>query len=107
MDQEPHFSFRFHNNNVVANKNHVGIRSKIETIKRWKKKSEESLTVVAKELLVNEPISDKNIAAFLIDVSTCRHSLSAKLHLIRNNKIKELEWNYRMSFCFRILLNLI
>mgnify|MGYP004620238321 CR=1 FL=1 len=106
-DQEPHFSYRFHNNNVVANKSHVGIRSKIETLKRWKKKSEDSLTVVAKELLVNEPISDRNVEAFLIDVSTCRRSFTAKLNLIRNNKIKELEWNYRMSFYFRILLNLI
>lgn len=106
-DQTPHFSYRFHDNNVIANKKNLKLLSKIKTFKRWKKNSEKSLTVVAKELLINTTRIDEGMKYFLKNMAGCRSSWTCKLYLIRNKRIRKMGWSYKSSFYLRILLNLI
>lgn len=106
-DPTPHFSYRFHDNNVVANKNKSGILSKIQTFKRWKRNSKDSLTVVAKELLSNCVEIDEDMKCFLENVAECKNSVLSKIYLLRNSRIKRMNRVYRNSFYLRVLFNLI
>lgn len=106
-DCNPHFSYRFHNNNVVANKNRKGLAAKFATLKRWKKNKKRSLTQVAKELIQNTEIYDREQREFVKQLANAKVSIRSKIYLFRYKKIKSTDKPALKSFYFRILLNMI
>lgn len=106
-DQEPHFSYRFHENNVVANKRHSGIVAKAQTMKRWKKTSNVSLTKVAEELESTVTTLSEDEKAFITNMVNAKRSLRSKIFLISYKGIKNMDSNSLKSFYMRIALNLI
>lgn len=105
-DINPHFSYRFHDNNVVANKEKKNFVSKIKKLRKWKKSKNNSLSLVAKELIDNRAYNFENFD-FLMDMSKIDHSLRSRYRLLRYKCIKGMDRNALKSFYFRIILRLI
>lgn len=77
-DQEPHFSYRVHSNNVVA-KGNKSITQKIKTTWwNWKNSSNHSMATVACEMLNNIKNMRDEEKSFLECVSKYRHSIRCK-----------------------------
>lgn len=105
-DNKPHFSYRFHDSNVVANKEKKSFISKIRTVRRWKNNKDTSLSLVAKELIQNKAYTSENFN-FLIDMSETNHSLKSRCRLLQYKCIKDGDKNALNSFYFRVVLKLI
>lgn len=105
-DQNPRFSYRIHCNNVVA-KNNKSIVKKIKTIYwNWNNGFNNSMSIVAKEMLKNlDNISEINLI-FLKQVANYKVSLKDKKALLMNENLKYIEKKECFSFRIRVLLNL-
>lgn len=104
-DEIPHFSYRFHDNNVVANKKRKNIIFKIFAKKKMDVLRRGSLKKVAEELLINCEIQDENAKTFIEKVRDSQVSFKNKIDIIRNKNIKEMERNALISFYVRTLTN--
>lgn len=105
-DQTPHFGYRFHDNNVIARRNHKGVMAGLDTIRRWIKNRKNSLTKVAGELMENTSLPEEK-REFLFNMSRLKKSPGSKLYILRYKKIRGMDRNALRSFYIRVLLNLI
>lgn len=104
-DQEPHFSYRFHENNVIANKRRGTLAYRAETLKRWNKSQGMSMAKVADELLRNVDIEDKEERVFLEAIKKYKFSLQSKIWLWNCRSLKSCDRNALNSFYARLALN--
>ena len=105
-DQEPHFSYRVHSNNVVA-KSNKSITQKIKTTWwNWKNSSNHSMATVACEMLNNIKNMSDEEKSFLERVSKYRHSIRCKMAIICNESINDIPKQLLRSYRLRVLLNL-
>lgn len=104
-DIEPHFSYRFHSNNVVAKEKKKLLPKLFTTVRRWKKNRNVSMSNVANELLAQVTINDVEIENFLRQISNYKKSIRNKYLLLNNKKIKSCNQQALRSFYLRIILN--
>lgn len=102
-DQTPHFSYRVHENNVVA-KNNKSFAKKIQTTYwNWKNSSKNSMSEVAKEMLKNIQGLRESDKIFLRKMSDYKKN---KLYLINSYKYIDIGKKELRSFKIRIILGL-
>lgn len=102
-DQEPHFSYRVHSNNVVA-KSNKSILKKIKTTWwNWKNSSKNSMGTVAKEFIMNEESLSEMDKYFLKRIANYKKNKIKVINLYKNERIEKS--TYR-SFLLRIVLEL-
>lgn len=102
-DENPRFSYRSHSGNVV-DKQRKSIWKKIQTRMRtlnngWKN----SYSVVAKELLINNPMismDDKKILSYVRDYKTSLNAFG-KIYMFSSNDVSK---SAKRSFHLRVLL---
>ena len=105
-DIEPHFSYRFHKNNVVACSRKNKIQSKIDTIKKWII-NKNKMQFVARELLSNNCCFNRETNNFLQCIATCKKSLYSKLFLLKYPQLDNCEKKALRSFKIKVLLGII
>jgi glycosyltransferase involved in cell wall biosynthesis len=106
-EYEPKFSYRFHENNVVAKANKTKVQKIKTVINNWKNSSKNSMANVARELLVNCPEFDGYDKEFLLRMSKYKSSLANKLWLMKCEKISDLPPVILRSYKTRVLLGLL
>ena len=102
--EEPLFSYRIHNSNVVAKNKNPFVRVR-KTIWNWRNSRNNSMADVAKELIENVAELEKN--DFLVNMSKYRSELSAKKSVLKNPKLKNTASDCKRSYICRIILNLL
>lgn len=103
----PLFSYRVHNNNVIANNQKSTIKKITSLFKNWKNCSDNSVTRVAEELLANNDAIPQDKRDFLELVCRYKSSLSNRFRLAYS---KNINWDnpYIMrSFRIRVLLGIL
>ncbi len=105
-DNEPHFSYRYHANNVVAKGNKKMITRKYYSLKRWIKNRNQMKTV-AKELIENRCFVDEETLIFLNNIISSTWNIHSKIELCKEEKIKKCEKDSLRSFRMRVFLGII
>lgn len=98
----PLFSYRIHNNNVVAKNRNIYSRIK-KTLWNWKNSRNNSMAEVAEELINNIPGLQTN--EFLSNMKIYKNNFAAKIKILRNDKLKYVSSDCKRSYIFRIILN--
>lgn len=105
-DQEPHFGYRVHSNNVVAKCN-KSIFKRIETtIWNWKNSSENSMAMVAFEMLSNIKNLNCEEKMYLECISNYKNSVRCKIRIISNKNTNGVSKKLLRSYRMRVVLNL-
>ncbi|BCJ97360.1 glycosyltransferase [Anaerocolumna chitinilytica] len=104
-DIEPHFSYRFHSNNVIAKEKKKVFSKLLTTVRRWDKNKNVSMSNVATELLAQVTINNVETEKFLRQISNYKKSIKSKYLLLNNKKIRSCNQRALRSFYIRIILN--
>lgn len=99
---EPLFSYRIHGKNVVA-KDKNPIRRVKKSLKNWKLSKDNSMSIVAAELMAN--CIDVKEKEFLTAVSKYKFSISDKMRVLCNRKLNQVDHDSKRSYLGRILIN--
>ena len=103
-DETPRFSYRFHENNVIARKDRNRLKNLLVKVKKWDK--QQFAEIVATELLMNNPdIESDEEQRFLKAISCYKRSLKNKLIVIFNSSIRRCPKSALKSFYLRVLLD--
>lgn len=105
--QQPLFSYRFHDNNVVAKQNKKFFKKIMTTLSNWRNSSVHSMQSVAKELLSNSGNISEDDFVFLTTMSNYKKSIKNKLRLMVDKRINNVNRDQLRSYRIRILLNLL
>lgn len=103
--EDPLFSYRIHEKNVVA-KNTSVIKRLKTTIWNWKNSAENSMSDVAWELLQNGDNFTIEEINYLKLIVNYRKSILNKIKLIQNNYVNTIDHKAVRSYRIRLLLNL-
>ena len=99
--EEPLFSYRVHEKNVVAKSNNTIIQIK-RTLSNWRNYHNNSISNVAKELLINVDSLSSQERNYITSLAEYKHSLRSKLQILRNVSLKN-----NFSFFVRVIFNII
>lgn len=102
-DTEPHFGYRVHSNNVVAKSNKSLIKKIRTTWWNWNNSKNNSMTIVAKEMLENIERLPNDDSIFIEQISEYRKH---RLQVITYYKKYKLDTKSKRSFNIRILMGL-
>ena len=105
-DPTPHFSYRFHERNVVANKKR-GASQAFKTVKRWKRNSQNSLADVAHELLENASSLSDSDKVYLRALSNYKKSFKDKFFALRYFNNADVNKSALQSYKIRLLANML
>lgn len=105
-EEEPKFSYRLHEENVVAKGNKSPLKKLRTTWRNWKNGSRHSMAEVAAELLDKPLQMTAEERQYLMHVSCYRTSLRGKIYILRNAYTKSVPWQAIRSYYLRVLLNL-
>ena len=102
-DEDPHFGYRVHSNNVVAKSNKSIFKQVKTTIWNWRNSKKNSMAKVAKEILSNVSKLPEEDRIFLCYISEYRKH---RLWLVRNAK-KSMKNNRALrSYIVRIMIGM-
>ena len=105
-EQEPHFGYRMHGNNVVAKDQKSLLRKLKTTWWNWKNSSKNSMSIVAAEMLASPLHLAQEERDYLNHVTTYRTSLKSKIYILKNAYTASVPWQALRSYYLRVLLNL-
>ncbi|MDA8226459.1 MAG: glycosyltransferase [Desulfitobacterium hafniense] len=106
-DKKPHFSYRVHNNNVVAKNNKSTLNRMKTTYWNWKNSSRYSMETVALEMLHKcENLSEQD-KCFLSRMSKYKTKLKDRLALAFDNSLSSISLDTLRSYRIRLLLKLL
>lgn len=104
--EEPKFSYRLHDTNVVA-KNNKSVWKKIKTTWwNWKNGSRNSMALVAGEMLDKPLTFTEDEKRFLHHVKNYRSSVRSKNYILTHAQTEDVPWRAVRSYYLRVLLNL-
>ncbi len=103
-DNLPHFSYRFHNDNFVANNRK---RNPISYIKRMSMAEKNIYSAVAKELIENVNNFKAEEKHFLENISNYQFSTKKKMEIILNKKIRRCSKRALLSFYYKVAFNIL
>lgn len=106
-DEEPHFGYRVHSNNVVAKNNKTGIQKLKTTFWNWKNSSKNSMATVAQEIIPYANKWKKVDKDYLMDMSNYKKSIISKWKVLMFGKMSSVDKKALRSYRIRILLNLL
>lgn len=105
-EENPKFSYRLHEKNVVAKGNKSLLKRIRTTWWNWKNGSQHSMAEVAAELLDKPLQMTAEERQYLMHVTCCRTSLRSKIYILRNAYTQSVPWRAVRSYYLRVLLNL-
>lgn len=105
-EEEPKFSYRLHEKNVVAKGNKSLLKKLKTTWWNWKNGSRFSMSEVAAELLDKPLQLTAKERKYLEHVTCYRTSLRSKIYILRNAYTESVPWRAVRSYNLRVLLNL-
>lgn len=105
----PCFSYRVHENNVVAKEGKSFIKSVKSTIDRWfGKKNKYEVSNLAKKIIMDKEIRlSKEDREYLYNVARCRKSLKSRIWIINNKNTDSTNKKAVRSFKIRVLLGIV
>lgn len=108
-DNIPHFSYRVHANNVVANMGKQKIKHYTDTIKHWfSSKSKYEYSKFAKEFYDNNmELIDEETKMYLLRLSNAKNSIKDRIFVVRDNKTNSVNKKAERSYKIRTLLGMI
>ncbi len=103
----PVFSYRIHQNNVIA-KQDVSFLSRVLNFKRWLKDRKYSYSNLAAEMLKDlSDLMDAETISYLTDLTRCRYSCKARLSILFNKKTQNQNKRALRSYRIRVGLGII
>lgn len=105
-DENPRFSYRLHEKNVVAKGNKSPLKKLRTTWRNWKNGSRHSMAEVAAELLDKPLVLTVEERQFLAHVTRYRTSLRSRIYILRNAYTESVPRRAVRSYYLRVLLNL-
>lgn len=105
-DEKPHFSYRFHGNNVVAKDKKNKFINIFDTVAKWKMYNNEMM-YVAQELLDNNLYLDSEIQEFLHLVAEYKYSIMSKIKLLLWKNIRKCDIRSLWAFYGKVIINIL
>lgn len=105
--KEPLFGYRVHEDNVVSKQNKSFIKKIKTSYWNWKNSCNNSMSDVARELLINRRSFSEDERIFLEAMSKYRGSIKNKRKILNDNKIKKINKNALRSYKIRVILGLL
>lgn len=99
---EPLFSYRIHDNNVVAKNGNPFVKLR-NSLRNWRNSRNNSMSNVAAELLNNFP--NLYCYSFLVNMSLYKTKIASKSKILNNKELKNVTADCKRSYICRILLN--
>lgn len=107
-ESQPYFSYRIHDNNVVAKKGKNFFQQKKETYNNWfNEPHRNEISMFAGELINHLDIKDSEVKDFLIDLSHCGDDFKSRLRIINNKLTNSTNKRALLAFKIRTLLGII
>lgn len=106
-DDKPHFGYRVHSGNVVAKANKTQIQKMKTTLWNWKNSSENSMSIVADELISNCKNLSFDDYKYLTCVRDYKKNFFHKCTLLFNTKRRDVGNRAALSYKIRVFLNLL
>lgn len=104
--QEPLFSYRIHENNVVA-KNGNPILNVKNTVRNWKNGSRNSMSQVASEMILNGVVLNDYDKKFILAIKCYKINIKSKFEILNNEKLKVCDRRIAFAYKIRVLFNLL
>lgn len=105
-DITPRFSYRMHEQNVVAKTNKSFLERLRTTWWNWKNSSKHSMSDVAAELLDKPLKLTDQERKFVAHVASYKHSLGSKLYILFHAYSEDIPFRALNSYRIRVILNL-
>ena len=105
-DLEPRFSYRMHEDNVVAKNGKGFIGQIMSSIKNWKSNAKNSMADVATEMLFNNFELEDSDREYLENLSKYKKSFKAKRRILKYEDVNGITPQALRSYRIRVWLNL-
>lgn len=108
-DSVPSFSYRLHQNNVIAKEQKSVIKRNIDSLKRWFSNDRKyEVSKFARVLLKdNLDYLDKKTIEYILDITNCKRKWGLRWKIVRNPLTKTDNMNALRSFKIRVMLGII
>ncbi len=108
-EDKPFFSYRIHENNVVAKQGKSKIKAMKSSLNRWFGKEHKcEVSKLAEKILVdNSKNLDEETKEYLINLTKCKKSIKSRIWIIKNKKTYTNNKKAGKSFKMRVALGIV